>query len=370
MSDSPYFQSANAQIDTSKKGLLDAVAQAGTAGKAAFDAAQAQIAQQKQDAVTRAAQRSALGIGGNNDTFLSSYDARAGQLGSNQAGFQAGLAQTQASGDSYLEKARGGMGALEAVNINKGQDAETKIKLAIQAAQAKAQAAAQAQAAQDARANAAAARADARSQASSDRADARAAATRAAKPLTSDQLLGTGKALADTVNGALHPRDNTSASMDDVDNAVFAANQLGGLGPNTQGVDPAAAARAYAKSLGMDDATINSILTPSKLNTYSTALTKLTSQPATPDVKWLKSNVPGMDDKKAQQSLAAPEFAEAGRQVLSYFAVAPVDGSGKINDGSPYNGMSPKDAFHAYVYSQPGNLTMKEAAVKYYGAAL
>jgi hypothetical protein len=120
----------------------------------------------------------------------------------------------------------------------------------------------------------------------------------------------------------------------------------------------------------MDDATINSILTPGKLNTYSTAMTKLMSQPATPDVKWLTSNVRGMDNTKAQQALAAPEFQEAGRQVLSYFSQASVDDKGKINDGQGYDGMTPKDAFHKYVYSQQGNLTMKDAAFKYYGNSL
>ena len=141
MPPSPYFDSASKQIDESKKGLLEAVAQAGSAGKQAFDAAQQQAAQARQEAVGRAAERSALyGVGGDSQTFLGGYDARMNQTGVNRANFESGLAQTQASGESYLEKARAAIPTLQAVNINKGVEVEGKIKNTIAAAQAKAQA--------------------------------------------------------------------------------------------------------------------------------------------------------------------------------------------------------------------------------------
>jgi hypothetical protein len=352
MSDSPYFQSANAQIDTSKKGLLDAVAQAGTAGKAAFDAAQAQIAQQKQDAVARAAQRSALGIGGNNDTFLSSYDARAGQLGSNQAGFQAGLAQTQASGDSYLEKARGGMGALEAVNINKGVDAETKIKLAIQAAQAKAQAAAQAQAAQDARANEAANRADARAARSSAAADARAAATKAAKDPTFDQLIAGGK-----LEVAANPVNKARLDTGNI------------LGAVTENPD-VRMARLAGRDMGYSPLQIGTVMTPAKTNSYVKAVTPI----PTPDEKWLVSNVRGMDATKAKQALAAPEFHQAG-DLASMLAGATINPDGTLAGTDPgmdasWAGLTPRQALVKWIGAQPGNLSMKAAVDQYYGTQL
>jgi hypothetical protein len=373
VADSPYFQSANTAIDADKKALLEAVAGAGTAGAQAYQQSKASIDQAKQDAVGRAAQRAALfGAGGNDQTFGGAYDSRLGQLDTNNQSFQQGLQSMSAANQGYLENARSAIPTLSAINANKRSAQEATIKSALELARQKAQDARdlelQKEAAADARAQKSSDRADARA----DRSDKRAADREAAKPPTSDQLLGHGKSLADLVNAQLHPTDAAVAQHDptDVDNAVFAANQLGGLGLKSNQVDPDAAARAYAKSLGMDDATINSILTPGKLNTYSTAMTKLMSQPATPDVKWLTSNVRGMDNTKAQQALAAPEFQEAGRQVLSYFAQASVDDKGKINDGQGYDGMTPKDAFHKYVYSQQGNLTMKDAAFKYYGNSL
>jgi hypothetical protein len=89
--------------------------------------------------MSRAAERSALyGVGGNDQTFLGGYDARANQMGVNRSNFESGLAQTAASGQSYLEKARASVPMLEAQNIGKVTDQETKIKLAIQAAKDKA----------------------------------------------------------------------------------------------------------------------------------------------------------------------------------------------------------------------------------------
>lgn len=275
---SPYFDSSSQVIDESKKNLLNAVATGGTAGKQAFDAAQAAAAQAKQDAVARAAQRAALyGVGGNDQTFLGAYDTRANQMGVNRANFESGLAQTQASGESYLEKARGAIPVLQAVNANKAQDTESKIKLAIQAAQAKAQAEAEKQAraeqAQIDREN----RADARANARADRSDARAAARDAAKTPklpTADQLLGQGKTLADQINTGLHAGANAKPgdadAMGDVDNAVFLGNQSGLYDP-TQGADTVGMARQYAKSLGMDEGTINGILTPAKTGAWDKA---------------------------------------------------------------------------------------------------
>lgn len=353
MADSPYFQSSNAQIDDSKKALLDAVAQAGTAGKQSFDAAQAAAAQARQDAVARAAQRSALlGVGGNDQTFLGAYDARANQGAVNRTNFESGLAQTGASGQSYLEKARAGIGALQAVNANKLTDQETKIKLAIQAAQAKAEAAAQAQAAQDARANATADRADARAAKTSAAADARAAATKAAKDPTFDQLVAGGKleVAASPVNKARLDTGNI-------------------LGAVTENPD-IRMAKLAGQDMGYSPLQIGTALTPAKTNSYIKAVTPI----PTPDEKWLTSNVRGMDSTKAKQALAAPEFRQAG-DLAAMLSAATINPDGTLAGTDPgmdksWAGLTPRQALVKWISAQPGNLSMKAAVDQYYGTQL
>lgn len=365
----PYFDSASQNIDQAKMASLQAVAQAGTAGKQAFQQAQDAVTADKQAALARAATRAqTLGVGGNDQTFGGAYDARLGQLATNRAGFESGLAQTGASSASYLEKARSSLPLLQAINTNKANAQEAAIKSAL------ALAAQKAQAAQDA-ANAAAARADARSKASSDRADARASASAAradarasakaaAKLPTADQLFGQGKALSDQVNAALKPSSKMGETTD-VDNAVFLANRLGGLDRGTNQVEPTAAARAYAQSLGLDEGAINGILTPQKTNSYTKAL----APAPTPDEKWLTSNVRGMDATKARQVLAAPEFQQAG-SIADQFGSSAVDETGLITESGPYAGLTPRAAFEKWMRSVPGTLTMKSAAIQYYGGYL
>jgi hypothetical protein len=274
---SPYFDSANRQVDESKKGLLEAVATGGTAGKQAFDAAQAQAAQAKQDAVARAAERSALyGVGGNDQTFLGAYDARANQMGVNRANFESGLAQTQASGSSYLEKARSSIPLLEAQNIGKVTDQETKIKLAIEAAKQKAMAEQEKEQRSLQRTLDSESRAEARALARENRAEsrssakeARALAAKEPKLPTANQLLGQGQTIADKVNAALKSGTTYGAGTEDVDNAVFLANEMGGVGNN--GVTADNAARAYAKSLGLSEGVVAGILTPMATGSWSKA---------------------------------------------------------------------------------------------------
>ena len=257
MGASPYFDSAGMQVDESKAALLKAVATGGTAGKQAFDAAQQQAAQAKQEAVARAAERSALyGIGGNDQTFLGAYDARANQAAVNRAGFESGLAQTQASGESYLEKARGAIPVLQGININKAADEETKIKLAIQAAKDKAQADLDKENRSLQRTLASEARSESRAIARENRAAERAAVKAAAaeaKPTTA-KLLGAGTALADAYNGFLG-RGNKDANQ------------------NFQDIGAVDAARALAAYKGMDPATINSFITPQAAASYNKAAT-------------------------------------------------------------------------------------------------
>ncbi len=353
MAASPYFDSAGMQIDESKAALLKAVATGGTAGKQAFDAAQQQAAQAKQEAVARAAERSALyGIGGNDQTFLGAYDARANQGAVNRAGFESGLAQTQASGESYLEKARGAIPVLQGININKAADEETKIKLAIQAAKDKAQAAAEKEARAEQerldRENRTEARAIARENRASARSDAKAAAKPKKDP-TADLLLAAGR--------LQNKSPLAKARLDANTNILGVVNQN----------QDARMGRLAGQDMGYSPLQIETALSPGRLNTYEKAI----QLPPSPDVKWLTSNVRGMDTTKAQQALAAPEMTWARDFINDTLAAVQLDEDGLISSAPQgFEGMvgqKPVDAFNSWVRAQKGNLTMKAALEKYYG---
>jgi hypothetical protein len=348
----PYFDSASANIDQAKLASLQAVAQAGTAGKQAYQQAQDSINADKQAAMARAATRAAtLGVGGNDQTFGGAYDARLGQLATNRAGFEGGLAQTQASSDSYLEKARSSLPLLQAINTNKANAQEAAIKAAIALAQQKAQAAADAAAAKEAaaekRAQTAADRADARAQKSADRADARSAKTAAAKDPTFDRLIAAGK-----LEVGASPLNKARLDTGNI------------LGAVTENPD-VRMARLAGQDMGYSPLQIGTALNQAKTNTYIKGQT-----PApTPDEKWLTSNVRGMDTTKARQVLAAPEFQQAGT-IADQFGSSAVDETGLITESGPYAGLTPRAAFEKWMRSVPGTLTMKNAAIQYYGGYL
>lgn len=349
----PYFDSASQNIDQSKLASLQAVAAAGTAGKQAYQQAQDSINADKQAAMARAATRATtLGVGGNDQTFGGAYDARLGQLATNRAGFEGGLAQTQASSDSYLEKARAGLPLLQAINTNKATAQEAAIKSALALAKEKAAAQAAKDAAAEARAERAAERADARSQKSSDRADARAAKTAAAKDPSFDKLIAAGKleVAASPLNKA---RLDTGNILDTV----------------TQNPD-VRMARLAGRDMGYSPLQIGTALSQGKTNTY----TKAAAPVATPDERWLISNVRGMDQTKARQALAAPEMGWARDFVNDTLSAVQVDETGAITSAPKgFEGMvgqTPAAAFEAWVRAQKGNLTMKEGLSKYYGPAI
>jgi hypothetical protein len=346
---SPYFDSANQQIDESKKGLLEAVAQAGTQGKQAYDAAQAQAAQARQDAMSRAAERSALyGVGGDNQTFLGGYDARANQMGVNRSNFESGLAQTAASGQSYLEKARASVPMLEAQNIGKVTDQETKIKLAIQAAKDKAQAELDKETRAEQRAREREDRADTRANTREDRADQRARDREAAKPMkdpSADLLLAAGRL------GNQNPLNK--ARLDANSNILNSVT----MNPDVN------MAHLAGQDLGYSPLQVQTALSPKKVSAYQKSI----EPPPTPDAKWLTSNVRGYDTKKAQQVLADPDF-QAAHETANQFASTPVDADGFITETGPYEGLTPNQAFEKWL--RPLNHTWTDAALKYYGGFL
>lgn len=248
------------EIDAGKRALLAAAASGGTAGVAAFKEGQAQLGLAQQQSVGRAATRAAL-IGGPEAQGFQTmaqegYGRGIANLGTAQTMFEADMSRRLSANQDYLSKAGAAIPAYRA-------QTDRLVGFKQQAAQA---------------------------------ALDKKRAEEAAKDPTSDWLLGQGQSLADTVNHQLGTSGRRSTSdlrgtvdkngqhvfgsgatlanvsaddMGDVDNAVFAANKLGGIGP--AGVDPVNAARAVATSLGLDEGETNGILTPSKTGTWTKA---------------------------------------------------------------------------------------------------
>lgn len=287
---SPYMDSASKQIDEGKKALLESVAQAGTQGKAAFDQAQQQAAAARQEALTRAAQQRTLyGVGGNDQTFLGAYDARANQMGVNRTNFESGLAQTQASGESYLEKARASIPLLESQNMQKVTDQETKIKLAIEAARAKAEEARLKEERALQRQLDAEARAEARALAR----EGRAAARSAAKPPKAADLFSAGELAKQQLVGGAQGQVDKLATPIPAGAFGKISNEPGGSGKYIynsgnlalpiarQTLKEAGAlnvedlARQIGLNLGLDPVEVGAILNPAAVNSYRSAVAKL-----------------------------------------------------------------------------------------------
>lgn len=330
---SPYFDSSSTQIDASQRALLDAVATGGTAGKQAFDAAQAQAAQAKQDATARAANRAALfGAGGNDQTFLGAYDDRMNQGAVNRANFESGLAQTQASGTSYLEKARASIPVLQAINSNKISQQEAAMRAAIAVAKQKADDAAAAdarkEAAAEARANTAADRADARAAKTADRADARAAA-KAGQP-TINGLLGAAAQQKTATTGALSTKiaglqaPPIQTPFGPVGGAQSSKYNYGGnitlpvtQGQLTQAQNTPIDQWAYSigQASGMSPAKLAELFSPQEQAAIANAQNTTAKLSATPDEKFL-ATMPGVDPATAHTIATNPDYKNARNDAI------------------------------------------------------
>lgn len=366
------FEGAAANNEDQRKELLDAIATGGAAGKKAYENAQAEVATTRQGALDRAAQRAQLtgqNLGGEDTARVTETADRFGNyLGAQNAAYQGQLGQIGASGESYLAKVGAMAPFIQSQNINKAADREAGIKAAIAQAQAEAEAKAKAQEEQR---NFELYKLGITEQGRNNRANA----AKAPKPPSVQAVLGMAQQGVSSMPGL-----QTEGAPGLPQTKVFGGPRMQ-IGPATKGTNVAqlpairSNVNELATALGTAAGTpnIESIYSPQQqalqegqYNRYE----KATQPVATPDETWLVKNIRGMDKTKAAQALAAPEFQEAGRQAVEYFAVADVGSDGKINDGSAYDGLKPYDAYVKYVFSQPGNKTMKDAAIKYYGVNL
>lgn len=104
------FDAAKNETDQARKGLLQAIAQGGTAARQAYEAQQAQLQAQRASAVEQLARDS--GVIGAPEAQLAelrrrvgqTYDTQIGALGNAAASRSADMAQRQAAGESYLSQ--------------------------------------------------------------------------------------------------------------------------------------------------------------------------------------------------------------------------------------------------------------------------
>lgn len=330
------------------RALLQAVATGGTAGLRAYESGQQALTQSKTDAVTRAQTRAGL-IGGPEAQGFESqavqvYDRGLGNLASARSGFEANMAQLGTAHKNYLDQVAAAVPLVRA---------DTQRQLALRKAAVDAELAREAER------------------------DAKAAA-KENKPKASD-ILNLAENVSSlygqsTLKGTVGPNGSETTGSANIpagrnwitDDLMMTAADNAAFNGTTTDFE---LAKIIAEVSGLDPTETAKMITPSSVATRVTKEDKALSPVATPDEKWLVSNVRGMDSTKAKQTLAAPEFIQAGTFSES-FASAELDEHGNIAEDGPYKGLSPREAFRQYVYSLSGNKSMKDAAFQYYGATL
>lgn len=352
------FEGAKEYAEGEKKALLEAVAQQGAAGKAAWQTAQAETDKMRQAALDRAQQRARLTgqeLGG---TDVAPVAETADRFGTYFAGQQAAgqdlFGQIGASGESYLSK----IAAISPFMKEKGDIAaaerEQKYRLGIAANQAKLDAEKEA-----------AAEAHKRDiellklRASIDETAAEKAATRAAiakaaekaaEPLGKADILGAGQTIADQYSQMLNKPD------------AFSAEQAG---------------RALAAYKGIPDVTVNTLLGP---RTPSPAASSLAPLPPI-DKNWLTSafryDGKPISSKRADEVLNAPEIKTAQELIPQIASLKRDPISGRVDEDLTWQGqkvstkgMTPREIFNFWLDAAPGIRTMKEALRERYGSYL
>ena len=135
------FAGAAENSEEQKRGLLEAIAQGGAAGRQEYENAQAQVNKQRQGALDWAAQRARLtgqDLGGANTAPVTESADRFGTYfaGQNDA-FQNNLQNIGSSASSYLAKIAAIAPFIQAENQQKASEREQQLKMAIAANQQK-----------------------------------------------------------------------------------------------------------------------------------------------------------------------------------------------------------------------------------------
>lgn len=300
------WASTNARIDESKAALLKATAQGGKAGREAFEQAQAGISANRQAAVGHALDQS-MGLTGRNigqENITGLYDSRLGALDSAKAGFASGIAGTEASGVSYLEKVRATMPVLQEQNKAKLDIQESEIKRAIELAKQEAEAKAAEKAAAEQATIDRENRAEERAIARENRGSAKANMPKL------DELLGAASQQL-KANPIFRDTGNILGAIDSPEGKAIYDSATPGL--------TSSLAFSLGKLAGVPEMTLAGLYAPGKQSSITTAVNKLSA--GTPDaaVKALSSKYArrGVTPQVAATIIKDKEFTGAVQWLLA-----------------------------------------------------
>ncbi len=369
------FEGGQEHAESEKKALLDAIAQAGAAGKAAYETAKAETGKMQQSALERAKQRARLTgqeLGGADVAPVAETADRFGTyFTGQQAAGQNLLGQIGASGESFLSKIGAITPFMRQKAATEAAEREKTLQLAVQQNQARIDAE-----------KAAAAEAHKRDiellklRASLDETSAEKAATRAAiqkaqeaKPPSIDAVLGAAANYAKAPAAPL-PKGGTQAERD----AIAAAEIKRQLaGSSQKGLLDFAV--GTGRELGVPN--IEELYLREKGITAPAA----TPPPAPLDKNWLTSAFryegKPISAKRADEVLRAPEVQITKDLVTQLSGIKRDPVSGMLDEDVyfrgqkfPTRGMTPRQVLDAALELMPGIKTMKTALRDYYGGYL
>lgn len=359
------FEGAKSEREDANRQLLEAVATAGAEGKRAYQTARDAANSQRQSALDRAGQQAQMTGQNFGPAPMNPVVDEANRFNTyfqgQEAAGQQHLQDIGASGSSYLAKVGAIAPFMQQKALDQAGARENEYKMSIAQNQAKIdadKAARERDYQHDFAMLAARDRADAKSSAAKSRADS-------VEKITLSELVG----LANQQPNVYKDSGNILGSVKG-QNAIAAGNL-------------AQRAGTIGGQIGMSPAKLAGLQTPDFQRNLMSDLAGLEgpagAAPLPPPISkdWITQNVimPGTKKtatgSRADDVLKAPEIGQAV-EFLTDLGGAKIE-RGRLNDpllGSDFTGMSPKDAFNAYIDSLPGILTMKAALKQYYAPYL
>lgn len=358
------FAGAASEGEDQKRGLLDAIAAGGVAGKEAYNMAQKEVGTMRTGALDRAQTRANMtgqDFGGVDTAPVTEAADRYGTYFAGQrAASQSQLDQIGASGTSYLAKIGAIAPFMQNQNLQAAADREQGFKTEIASNQSKIDS----QKAKDA--------ADREHditmlsmRLAEDRANA-AAKSGAAKTnsITLNQLVGAAKQQPNIMKDS----GNIMASVKG-QNMAAAGNLAGRAG-------------TIGRNLGVDEEKLMGLSEPGFLTGLAGDLAKMEggpskAQPPMFDKNWLTSSFrydgKPISGARADEVMRAPETKSAER-FISDLSNAKLGANGRLVPGpifdETFSGLTLREAFNNWIDQQPGIRTMKTALKDYYGPYL
>lgn len=365
------FVGAKSEGEDQKRGLLDAIAEGGVAGKQAYQDAQKEVGTYRQGALDRASQRANMtgqSFGGAEMAPVTEAADRYGTYFAGQrAASQSQLDQIGASGTSYLAKINAIAPFVQNQNLQAAADREQGFKTEIAANQSKIDGqklADQANRDHDIKMLQMRLAADQQQAGASARATASKESSASVKGITLNQLVGAAQQQPNVYKDS----GNIMASVKG-QNVAAAGNLVGRAG-------------TIGRNLGVDEAKLAGLTEPGFMTGLAGDLAKMgggaaPTQPPLFDKNWLTNSFrydgKPISGARADEVMRAPETKSAER-FISDLSNAKLGSNGRLVPGpifdESFSGLTLREAFNNWIDQQPGIRTMKTALKDYYGPYL